>query len=77
MVKLGNPETSVPEQTAIQKLMSAPVLERNGKVLGVVQICRKGVDAPSSGPDFTLDDLQQLELATKALAQLAFMQYTS
>jgi hypothetical protein len=78
MVKLGDPETNNSwEQTAIQKLMSAPVLERNDKVLGVVQICRKGFDSASCGPDFTLDDLRQLELTTKALAQFPFMRQIS
>jgi hypothetical protein len=43
----------------------------------VIQICHKGFDLASSGPDFTLDDLQQLELAAKALSKSAFMQATS
>ena len=30
-------------------------------MLGVIQICHKGFDLASAGPDFTLDDLQQLE----------------
>jgi hypothetical protein len=73
-VKRGSGEKSEqPEPAAIQKLMSAPVLNADGKVLGVIQICRKGLDWPSSGPDFTLDDLQQLELAAKVAAKLAFM----
>ncbi len=73
-VKLGSAEPSEqPEPAAIQKLMSAPVLDPAGKVLGVVQICRKGFDWPSAGPDFSLDDLQQLELAAKVAAKLAFM----
>jgi len=57
----------------IHKLMSAPVLDKGDKVLGVVQICHKGFDLASAGPDFTLDDLQKLELAAKALAQVEFM----
>ncbi len=39
----------------------------------LLQICRKGFDLASVGPDFTLDDLQKLEFVTKALAQLGFM----
>jgi hypothetical protein len=74
-VKLGNPETEQPrpEQAPIQKLISAPVLDGKGKVLGVIQICRKGFDLSSSGPDFTLDDLHQLESASKALSKISFM----
>lgn len=57
----------------IQKLMSAPVLDKADDVLGVVQICHKGFDLISAGPDFTLDDLQKLEFAARALAQVGFM----
>jgi hypothetical protein len=58
----------------IHKLMSAPVLDKAEKVLGVIQVCHKGFDLASAGPDFTLDDLQQLELVAKALSNSAFMQ---
>src|ERR1700731_528382 len=61
------------EQNTIQKLMSAPILDPQRKVLGVVQVCRKGFDPNTSGPDFTLDDLQQLELAAKVLSELSFV----
>lgn len=61
----------------IHKLMSAPILDKADKVLGVIQICHKGFDLASAGPDFTLDDLQQLELAAKTLSQIAFMQIGS
>jgi len=57
----------------IQKLMSAPVLDKKETVLGVVQVCHKGYDLNSAGQDFTLDDLQKLEAAAKALAQVGFM----
>jgi hypothetical protein len=57
----------------IQKLMSAPVLDKADDVLGVIQICHKGFDLTSAGPDFTLDDLQKLEITAKALAQVGFM----
>jgi hypothetical protein len=60
----------------IHKLMSAPVLDKVDNVLGVVQVCHKGFDLASAGPDFTLDDLQKLELAAKALAQVGFMHGT-
>lgn len=61
----------------IHKLMSAPVLDKSDKVLGVVQVCRKGFDLISAGPDFTLDDLQQLEVAAKSLSTCTFMQVSS
>ena len=61
----------------IHKLMSAPVLDQAETVLGVIQVCHKGFDLASAGPDFTLDDLQQLELAAKALNKSAFMQFSS
>jgi len=73
-VKLSTSEDSEQtEQNTIQKLMSAPVLDTQRKVLGVVQVCRKGFDPGTSGPDFTLDDLQQLELAAKVLSNLPFV----
>ena len=73
-VKLIRPEDGdQTEQNAIQKLMSAPVLDAKRKVLGVIQVCRKGFDPAHSGPDFTLDDLQQLELAAKVASNLPFM----
>lgn len=58
----------------IHKLMSAPILDKADDVLGVVQVCHKGFDLASAGPDFTLDDLQKLELVAKVLAQVKFMQ---
>ena len=58
---------------AIQKLMSAPILDSQRKVLGVVQVCRKGFDAATAGPDFTQDDMQQLDLAAKVLSNLPFV----
>jgi len=61
------------EQGAIQKLMSAPILNPEHKVLGVIQVSRKAFDLSSAGPDFTLDDLQQLEAATRVAANLPFM----
>lgn len=74
-VRLGNKEEGEQQRPAtIQKLMSAPVLDASGKVLGVIQICRKGFDVASAGPDFTLDDLQQLELATRIAGKATFMQ---
>jgi hypothetical protein len=69
----GENNNEEPHPAIIHKLMSAPVLDTANKVLGVVQVCHKGFDLASAGPDFTLDDLQQLELAAKALSHIAFM----
>ena len=46
-------------QHVIQKLMSVPVVTPAG-VVGVVQISKKGANAPSAGGDFTPADLQKL-----------------
>ena len=74
-VRLGTTEEADhSEQTSIQKLMSAPILSPQKKVLGVIQICRKGFDLASSGPDFTHDDLQQLEAAARVASALPFLQ---
>lgn len=50
------------EKPQIQKLMSAPVV-RDGRSVGVVQICRKGVSGPSAGADFRPEDMQKLVAA--------------
>jgi hypothetical protein len=74
-VKLSNPadEDDRFGQNAIQKLMSAPILDAQRKVLGVVQVCRKGFDPATAGPDFSQDDLQQLEVAARVLSTLPFI----
>lgn len=72
-VKLSQDDSSRPEVASIQKLMSAPVLDSQKKVLGVIQICRKGYSLTSAGPDFALDDLRQLELAAKVASGKPFM----
>jgi hypothetical protein len=69
----GGEEMDQSEQASIQKLMSAPVMSSENKVLGVIQISRKAFEASSAGPDFTPEDLQQLELAAKVSAKMPFM----
>ncbi len=63
---------ALPKETAtpppIQKLMSAPIVDEEGAVLGVVQISRKGISPGSAGPDFTEQDLQLLERAARRVA---------
>jgi hypothetical protein len=72
-VKLATGPEDQSEQASIQKLMSAPVLSTEGKVLGVIQVSRKAFDASSAGPDFTAEDLQQLETAAKVASRMPFM----
>jgi hypothetical protein len=54
---------------SIQKIISAPILAE-GKVIGVIQISRKGETAASAGPDFTADDLGKLLAVCKPLGKL-------
>jgi transcriptional regulator with GAF, ATPase, and Fis domain len=60
--------TEQKERNPIQKIMSAPLIA-DGKVVGVVQISRKGKNAPSAGPDFTIKDLTALMAAAGVLAK--------
>jgi len=53
----------------IQKMVSAPIL-LDGKVIGVIQISRKGPDPASVGPDFTADDLGKVLALCKPLGKL-------
>ena len=52
---------------------AVPVLNRDGQVLGVIQVSRKGLDISMAGADFTLDNLNTLEKAAHAAADAAFM----
>ena len=54
---------------AIQKLVSAPIL-LDGKVIGVIQISRKGATAANAGPDFTSEDLGKILALCKPLGKL-------
>jgi len=49
----------------IQKMMSAPIIAEDGTVIGVVQVCRKGMTPGIAGPDFSGADLQLLERAAR------------
>jgi len=55
--------------TAIQKIISAPILS-DGKVIGVIQISRKGASAGEAGPDFTADDLGSVLAICNPLGKL-------
>jgi hypothetical protein len=54
---------------AIQKIISAPILA-DGRVVGVIQVSRKGSHALHSGLDFTPDDLGRVLALCKPLGKL-------
>jgi hypothetical protein len=56
----------------IQKLMSMPILQE-GKVLGVVQISRKGESQQDCGPDFKAIDLKALQGLAEVLARFLLL----
>lgn len=51
----------------VQKIMSAPILH-DARVIGVVQVCRKGKTAADAGADFTQTQLRELRTISDALA---------
>ena len=70
LVKLKDPELKTDEHQRIQKLMSAPILGGQDEVLGVMQVSRKGVSPGAAGPDFTGQELQELERTARRVATL-------
>lgn len=62
------------DQLPIQKIMSVPIASADGKVMGVIQVSRKGLDVKLSGADFASEDLKKLEQAAEILARMPFMQ---
>jgi GAF domain len=54
---------------AIQRIISAPILA-DGKVIGVIQISRKGATISEAGPEFSIEDLGKLLAICKPLGQL-------
>jgi len=67
-IKPGSTESDEPASLApIQKLMSVPIMDREAKVVGVIQISRKGLD-PKFAQDFSREDLHDLELVAGLLA---------
>jgi GAF domain len=66
LVKLGD---SGLDDQVIQKLMSAPILNANGDVQGVIQISRKGPRPTIAGPDFSRADLQKLEAIARFVSK--------
>ena len=53
----------------IQKLISAPIL-CGEKVVGVIQVSRKGANPSLAGPDFSADDLGKVLALCKPLGKL-------
>jgi hypothetical protein len=54
---------------AIQKMISAPIL-LNGKVIGVIQVSRKGASPANAGLDFSADDLGKILAFCKPLGKM-------
>jgi signal transduction protein with GAF and PtsI domain len=54
---------------AIQKMISAPIL-LDGKVIGVIQVSRKGANPASAGLDFNAADLGKILALCKPLGKL-------
>lgn len=54
---------------AIQKIVSAPILA-NSRIVGVIQVSRKGPNLMSAGPDFTAEDLGRILALCKPLGKL-------
>ena len=57
-------------EQVIQKLMSAPILAPDGEVMGVIQVSRKSSCPATAGPDFTPDDLRELEKVGRFVGRL-------
>lgn len=77
-VRLGaTSENSGSEQMPIQKIMSVPITQPDGKVAGAIQVSRKGLDSSLAGTDFTGEDLKRLEQVALVLARMPFMDETN
>ena len=72
-VKLGTREDNQASEP-IQKIMSVPVSQLGGKIVGVIQVSRKGLDSSLAGGDFTSEDLKRLEQAATVVARMPFME---
>jgi len=63
-VKIGGETSDI-----IQKMISAPILSGD-KVVGVIQVSRKGPNPMAAGPDFSADDLGKVLALCKPLGKL-------
>lgn len=61
--------TATSSGEAIQKIISAPIL-CDGKVVGVIQVSRKGLNVLDSGADFTADDLGKILAICRPLGKI-------
>jgi GAF domain-containing protein len=61
--------TAMTSGESIQKIISAPILYE-GKVVGVMQISRKGTSTATSGPDFSAEDLGKVLALCRPLGRL-------
>ncbi len=52
----------------IQKMIASPLLDGEGKAFGVFEVNRTGTGSADAGPDFTLQDVSNLEACCKAFA---------
>ena len=68
LVRLKRPGTTNGEPPPIQKLMSAPIIGEKNRVLGVIQVSRKGPHPIAAGPDFTTNQLKDLEFTARRVA---------
>jgi len=64
------------EGKMIHKIMSAP-LTAEDRVVGVIQISRKGRNALEAGPDFSSQDLRMLVAMSKLLGEFVLRLQTS
>lgn len=65
----GKPLVEMPDP--IQKLMSAPIVSPDEALLGVIQVCRKGMTPGIAGADFSDEDLGLLVIAAGMIALTA------
>lgn len=61
--------TATTSGEAIQKIISAPIL-CEGKVVGVMQVSRKGINSVDAGADFTADDLGKVLAVCRPLGKI-------
>ncbi len=62
-------KTATTSGESIQKIVSAPIL-CEGKVVGVMQVSRKGTSTSNAGPDFTAEDLGKVLAICRPLGKL-------
>jgi hypothetical protein len=68
LVRLKRPADTNGEPSPIQKLMSAPIIGEQNRLLGVIQVSRKGPHPVAAGSDFTTNQLKDLEYSARRVA---------